>query len=260
MAENSIGKIKSTEDPVVSVVMPCHNSGKTLRAAMESALAQDVNLELIVVDDVSKDGTGQILDDYREDPRVRVLHNERRLGAGGSRNRGVDAARGAFIAFLDADDLWAEGKLSLQLATLRRTGHVLCCTSRELMTPSGELTGRVISVKEHIRYRDLLQHNCINCSSVLIRTEAAKEFPMEHEDSHEDYITWLKLLQKYRDADGIKQPLLYYRMSSTGKSGRKLKSARMTYRVYRYMGFGPLRTAVCFCSYALHGVWKYLTA
>ena len=136
----------------------------------------------------------------------------------------------------------------------------LCCTARELMKPEGELTGKVIGVKEQITYRDLLRHNSINCSSVLLRTEVAREFPMAHEDSHEDYITWLRILKKYGIAIGINEPLLKYRLTNSGKSGSKLKSAVMTFRVYRYMGFSWPKSAVCFISYALHGVWKYLTA
>ena len=90
-----------------------------------------------------------------------------------------------------------------------------------------------------------------------MKREAALEFPMEHEDSHEDYIAWLKILGKYGPAAGINEPLLRYRLSAGGKSGNKLKSARMTFLVYRYMGFGKVKAAACFLSYALHGVWKY---
>ena len=61
----------------------------------------------------------------------------------------------------------------------------------ELMTPDGRTTGKYIPVKERITYRELLKHNSINCSSVLYAEEDALAFPMEHDDSHEDYITWL---------------------------------------------------------------------
>ena len=140
---------------------------------------------------------------------------------------------------------------------MERTGCVLSCTARELMTPQGELTGRIIPVKEEITYRDLLHHNSINCSSVVLKTEVAKNYPMEHDDSHEDYITWLKILQKYKKACGIREPLLKYTLSNQGKSGNKLQSARMTFMVYRYLGFGILKSCYYFASYALHGVWKY---
>lgn len=83
---------------------------------------------------------------------------------------------------------------------------------------------------------------------------------MEHEDSHEDYITWLGILKKYGQASAVDEPLLKYRLSSGGKSGNKLRSARMTYTAYRYAGFGPIRAAGLFCAYAVNGVAKYARA
>ncbi len=74
----------------------------------------------------------------------------------------------------------------------------------------------------------------------------ALEFPMEHDDSHEDYITWLKILRKYGCAAGINKPYLKYRLSEGGKSRNKLKSAAMTYNVYRYAGYGRIRSCIFF--------------
>ena len=125
------------------------------------------------------------------------------------------------------------------------------------MRPDGTSTGKYIPVKEKLTYRELLKHNSINCSSVLIKREVIKEFPMEHDDSHEDYITWLKILKKYHYGAGINEPLLKYRLSEGGKSRNKWKSAAMTYKVYRYMGLGRGKSAVLFVSYAVHGLWKY---
>ena len=87
--------------------------------------------------------------------------------------------------------------------------------------------------------------------------DVAAEFPMEHDDSHEDYLTWLKILRKYGPAAGIDRPLLKYRMSKTSKSGDKKKSAIMTYKVYRYMGYSHMHCILYFISYAIHGFWKY---
>ena len=243
--------------PLVSVIMPAYNCIATVGAAIDSALAQEVPLEVIVVDDCSPQDLTEVLAPYREDPRVKILRNETNLGAAGSRNVVVAAATGEYIAFLDADDIWAPEKLQKQLALIREKDSVLCATARELMTPEGELTGRVIPVKETITYKELLKHNSINCSSVLMKAEVAKAFPMEHEDSHEDYILWLKVLQKYGFACAVNEPLLRYRLSNTGKSGSKLHSAKMTFKVYRYMGFGTVSACLLFASYAFHGVMKY---
>ena len=243
--------------PLVSVIMPAYNCIATVGTAIDSALSQEVPLEVIVVDDCSPQDLTEVLAPYREDPRVKILRNETNLGAAGSRNVGVVAATGEYIAFLDADDIWAPEKLQKQLALIREKDSVLCATARELMTPEGELTGRVIPVKETITYKELLKHNSINCSSVLMKAEVAKAFPMEHEDSHEDYILWLKILQKYGFACAVNEPLLRYRLSNTGKSGSKLHSAKMTFKVYRYMGFGTVSACLLFASYAFHGVMKY---
>ena len=215
-------------------------------------------MEMLVVNDCSPEDVDGVMGAYADNPTVIYLKNPQNQGAAESRNRGVARARGKYVAFLDADDYWLEGKLSKQLAILEQTGDVLCATARELIRPDGESTGRVIPIPEVITYKALLKHNCISCSSVMMRTEVAREFPMHHaQDSHEDYIMWLEVLQKYSTARGINEPLLRYTVSDQGKSGSKWKSAGMTLRVYKYMGFGPVKSALCFCSYALHGVWKH---
>ena len=243
--------------PLVSVVMPVHNGGKYIRDAVESVFAQEVPLELLVIDDGSVDDTEKVLDAYKGREDFRYLKNKKNIGAAGSRNKGVRHAKGKYVAFLDADDWWEKGKLKKQVKALEKTGYVLCSTGRELVNPDGTSTGKYIPVKEKITYRELLKHNSINCSSVLVRRSVIGRFPMEHDDSHEDYITWLKILQKYRWGAGINEPLLKYRLSEGGKSRNKWKSAAMTYKVYRYMGFGWWKSAVLFASYAVHGLWKY---
>lgn len=241
----------------VSVVIPAYNCTAYIALAIDSVLGQQVPLEVIVVDDCSADDLPGLMTRYREDSRVRYVRNEKNLGVAQTRNRGVSLARGEYVAFLDADDYWAQGKLRLQLERIREKHAVICSTAREMMTPEGRLTGFVLPVKEDLTYRDMLRQNYIGCSSVLIKTSVAREFPMHHDDAHEDYLMWLEVFQKYRYGCAINQPLLKYRLSNTGKSGNKLHSARLTYRTYRYHGLGRLKTLVCFCSYACYGVKKY---
>lgn len=247
----------TTTKPLVSVIMPVYNGAATICQAIDSVYRQNVPLELLVIDDGSTDQTVEILSAYQDRPDFRYLKNAQNIGAAASRNRGVHEAHGQYIAFLDADDWWEDGKLKLQLDILKKTGRVLCSSGRELMNYDGSSTGKYIPVRETVSYRDLLRHNSINCSSVLLSKEVAAEFPMEHDDSHEDYLTWLKILHKYGPAAGINKPLLKYRMSKSSKSGDKRKSAIMTYKVYRYMGYSHIRCILYFISYAIHGLWKY---
>lgn len=243
---------------LVSVVMPAYCCRETIRQAVESVLIQQVPMELIIVDDCSPDHLEQVLSPYIQDKRVIYVKNQVNQGVAASRNKGIDLARGEYIAFLDSDDWWLPDKLSVQLKRMEKDGTVLCSTGRQLRSFDGEDMEKYIPVREKITYRHLLTHNSIACSSVLVKKSVIEEFPMEHDECHEDYITWLSILRKYGQASGINEPYLQYRMSKTSKSGNKLKSARMTFQVYRHMGYGWLKSCLCFCSYTIHGVIKYM--
>lgn len=242
----------------VTVIIPAYNAEKYITTAIDSVYKQEMEIEVIVIDDCSTDHTADVLKNYREYPGFRYLKNEKNSGVSFSRNRGVREAKGEYIAFLDADDWWCRGKLKAQLEALRNTGAVLCATGREIVRADASSTGKRISVKRYITYRELLKHNSINCSSVLLKTEVAREFPMENDEIHEDYMTWLKILKKYKYAVGVNEPYLMYRLSENGKSRNKLKSAKMTFQVYRCAGYGMLQSSCFFVSYAIHGVFKYV--
>lgn len=241
----------------VSVVIPAYNSSRTIGAAVDSVLAQSIPVEIIIVDDCSEDNLVHALEKYKDDDRVSVFVNEKNLGVAASRNRGVELASCRYVAFLDSDDMWKPGKLEKQLELVEETGAVLCSTARELITDSGERTGRVIAVPETVTYKQLLRGNVINCSSVLVDRDVALEFPMGNDDVHEDYICWLRILKKYGKAVCINEPYLLYRQTRNSKSGSKLASAKMTFEVYRKLGFGMMRSCVYFVCYAVNGVVKY---
>jgi glycosyltransferase involved in cell wall biosynthesis len=104
--------------PRVSVILPAYNAAAHLRRAVDSALAQTMaDLEIVIVDDASTDATLEIAGRIAaRDSRVRVLHNERNSGPSVSRNRAIAAARGEWIAILDADDSWFPERLERMLA------------------------------------------------------------------------------------------------------------------------------------------------
>lgn len=242
---------------LVSVIIPAYECDNLISMALDSALSQDVPMEILVINDCSPDNLDFVMEEYRKYPQIRYLKNTKNLGVAETRNKGVSLARGEYIAFLDADDYWETDKLKKQLALIREKDAVICSTARELMNPDGVLTGYIIPVRTEFSFKDLLKQNYINCSSVLMKREVALEFPMHHDDSHEDYIMWLEVLKKYGKGYAINEPLLKYRITNTGKSGNKWNSAKMTYRTYRHMGFSVLKSSLCFISYAFHGIKKY---
>lgn len=245
-------------EPSVSVIIPVYNGESTISYALDSVLTQKGILEILVIDDCSTDSTEQIVKGYcNKNSLVHYIKNPTNSGAAASRNHGVSKAKGEYVAFLDADDYWYGPKMEAQLALMEQTKAVLSSTARELLKSDGTETGHIIPIMDKITYKDLLKHNSLSCSAVIAKREVLLEFPMEHEDSHEDYITWLKIVKKYGYAVGLNEPYLKYRLSNTSKSGSKLKSASMTFKVYRYLGLSIPKSLCCFINYTINGIKKY---
>ncbi|MES2489432.1 MAG: glycosyltransferase [Pseudomonadota bacterium] len=118
--------------PTVSVIIPTFNRAYILERAIASVLGQSyTDLELIVVDDGSSDGTAELIQNF-SDSRLRYLQQPRNLGVSAARNRGIAEARGEWLAFLDSDDLWLPQKLEKQFAALKGVDCVAsyCCLLR----------------------------------------------------------------------------------------------------------------------------------
>ncbi len=108
-----------TTAPLVSIIIPCFNVTPTFAAALASARAQTYpNIEIVAIDDVSRDGTVAMLREYARQGLLTFVGLEKNVGCGGARNAGVKVARGEFLAFLDADDTWMPTKLEKQVAAL----------------------------------------------------------------------------------------------------------------------------------------------
>jgi len=126
-------------EPLVTVLIPAFNAESTIARALRSALAQDYHaLEILVVDDASHDATSAVARSLG-DERIRVLVLSQNLGVCGAMNAGIAAARGEFVAFLDADDEWLPGKIHKQLAVISDRPDMSlvgcgCC----VQGPSGE--------------------------------------------------------------------------------------------------------------------------
>src|SRR5436190_636531 len=126
------------ESPLVSVVTPAYNVAWCIGRAIDSVLKQDFrDYELIVVNDGSTDGTRALLDTYGE--AVTVI-NQNNRGMSAARNRGIDQARGTYIAFLDADDWWLPEKLTRQVELMaRRPDLGFCSTAARVQDGDGRL-------------------------------------------------------------------------------------------------------------------------
>ncbi|MFL6706899.1 MAG: glycosyltransferase family 2 protein [Massilia sp.] len=120
--------------PRLSVVIPCYNAERYIAATLDSVLAQgDDDLEIIVVDDGSRDGSRALI--HQRYPQVRLIE-QANAGVAAARNHGIKAARGEWIAFVDADDIWLPGKLAAQFALLAKNPDCRMCYTAWHVWPS----------------------------------------------------------------------------------------------------------------------------
>jgi glycosyltransferase involved in cell wall biosynthesis len=220
------------------VVIPAFNRAATIRGAIESVLRQTYSdFELVVVDDGSSDGTLEAAAEVR-DPRVRLVASPRNMGAAAARNRGVDEARGAWIAFQDSDDEWLPGKLEKQMARLEAPGYggaycgLLTLGGLEdradaRMRPSYIPDPGLALVDGHI-LETLLRGNMISTQTLVVRRDLFLELGRFDEDTTpvEDWDFALRLAARGPIAF-VDEPLVHQRFSPnsiTRGAARRLAS------------------------------------
>jgi teichuronic acid biosynthesis glycosyltransferase TuaG len=244
---------------LVSVIMPAYNCDRYIEEAIYSVINQTYqSWELIVIDDCSKDKTAHIIEKLlKVDARIRYYKNDNNNGVSATRNRGIALANGAWIAFLDSDDRWDRMKLEKQMMIAVNKNIEFLFTGSSYINENGDFYKGVFNVPEIVTFKKLRKHNVISCSSVLINKRFFNHIKMEKDEMHEDYAVWLKILKGGVCAYGINEPLLTYRISKNSKSGNKLKTIKMTYKVYRFLNINPLSSAFFTVSHVILSLKKY---
>lgn len=247
--------------PLVSVIMPAYNAEPYIEEAIRSVLNQTLtDLELIVIDDCSPDDCFAIAHEFADrDQRVTVLRNEFNSGVAVTRNRGIDLARGEYIAFLDSDDVWHPEKLERQLSRMREENSVISYCSYAIIDPAGQRIRADYLVPARVTFGELLKENCIQCSAMLIRSDIVKRIRFNTEFFHEDYILGLDILVEKHKAAGCTEVLLSWRYAPASRSYDKRRAAQNRWRIYRhYLRLPLIRCVSLFAFYTAAGLRKYL--
>ena len=245
--------------PTVSVITPAFNSLVTIHETINSVRGQTFqDWELLIVDDASEDATWEVINEARcLDDRIRVFRQPMNMGAAAARNLGLHKARGRFIAFLDADDLWLPEKLERQLAFMRQKEAAFSFTSYRMMTEAGALLGSPVEIPLSIDYRGLLKNTVIGCLTVMLDKDRTGPLKMEDLRSGQDYTLWFRLLREGMVAYGLDEDLARYRLVQGSLSRNKIKAARRMWKLYRtYERLSVPYSAWCFTNYAWHAMKK----
>lgn len=247
--------------PLVSVILPTFNRADSLSKAIESTLSQTYqNFELIIIDDCSIDQTSSLLKAYEQkDARIIIIRNEKNLGLVKSLNKGIQHARGAYIARLDDDDFWCDTqKLEKQVVFLEKNiEYVLVGGGQIRIDEKGKEIARYVfpETDEAIR-RYILFNNPFAHTSVMFRKEAWEGVGGYDESLifSEDWDLWMRFL-RIGKAYNFKEYFVRYLQGTQNRSNEHMvRDALLNMRLrikYRknFPGFGKAFVWGCFAVF-----------
>jgi len=248
----------SAKEPKVSIITPCYNAEKTLEKTVSSVISQSFkNWELILIDDKSTDQTyTKALTLAQSDNRIKVIQLETNCGAAKARNLGIKRAKGRFIAFIDADDLWDTEKLTIQITLMESNNWELSFTSYKCIDENENFLNS-IGVPEKVSYKQLLKTNYIGCSTAVYDSQRIGKVFMPDIRKRQDFGLWLKILKECKNAYGIKKSLTTYRVHSRSLSSNKADSAQYNWKIYRDIeNLNLMESIYYFSHYAIRGVFR----
>ncbi|MGL4813565.1 MAG: glycosyltransferase family 2 protein [Beijerinckiaceae bacterium] len=229
----------------VSVVIPAYNAARYIGETLDSILAQsELALEIIVVDDCSKDETAAVVQRYAaQDRRVRYCRTEKNFGGpAGPRNIGVGMARASLVAFCDSDDLWLRNKVAMQLDLVQREDAPVYCTNlldfQDGETPDLTETPALNVPVQTFSLLAIALKNRIATSSAMVRRQDVLDAGGFNEARDlvavEDFDLWLRLIERAgKPAMRLEAPLLRYRRLPGSISANKGKQVVKMLRVMK---------------------------
>lgn len=242
--------------------MPAYNSGHFIAASIESIIAQTyTDWELFVVDDCSTDDTVDIVRTYAEhDERIKLLTLDHNVGAGHTRNVGIEAADGRYIAFCDSDDRWLPAKLEKQIAYMTEKDCCLCFGSYIVCNEQGENIG-IIKAPDVQTLEDEKHDNKIGFLTAIYDTQKCPKFLMPPMRKRQDWAYLLQIQQKTGTAYAVPDEVIaVYRERESSVSSEKFSLLHYEARVYNIVFDYPMWFAYVylFTVFMPSYIWKKL--
>jgi len=203
--------------PLVSVIIPLYNAEKYIKQSIDSILDQTYkNIEIIVIDDGSSDRSEDIVRSINSD-KIRFLKNEQNLGVSATRNKGIEIARGKYIALMDADDISECTRIEKQVRFLEKNSDFGLVSShfesfREYLVGTKKRV-RKLPIDPEMIHANLLFSNAVCCPATMIRKDVLNKYQLQFDTSlrmAEDFDLWRRL-SFVTKIGNIDEPLLCYR-------------------------------------------------
>ena len=222
---------------LVSVIIPYHKKRNFIKETIVSVINQSYdNLEvLIIYDDTNLNDLEFLQEISKLDNRIKIINNYKRLGAGLSRNKGIEQSNGKYIAFVDADDTWVPDKLKDQLSFMKKNDYQISHTSYYIVDEKKKIIGQR-KARDLLSINEILKSCDIGLSTVIIEkkviTKTDTKFPQL--TTKEDFVFWLSLLKKNYKFYAYDSNLTNWTDSKNSLSSSTIQKLFDGFKVYNY--------------------------
>ena len=231
---------------LVSVIIPYHKKRNFVKETIISVINQSYdNLEILIIyDDTNLNDLEFIKEVSKKDKRIKIINNNKILGAGLSRNIGIEQSNGKYIAFIDADDTWVSDKLKDQISFMKKNDYQISHTSYFIIDEKKKIIGQrkardLLSVNEVLKSCDIGLSTVIIEKKVIIKTSA--KFPPLV--TKEDFVLWLTLLEKNYKFYAYDSNLTNWTDSKNSLSSSTIQKLFDGFKVYNsYMHFNIIKS------------------
>ena len=244
---------------LVSVVIPYFKKREYIKNTLNSVLEQTYkNLEIIIIyDDKEQEDLEFIKELAKLDKRISLIINKNSLGAGLSRNNGINKSKGDYISFIDADDVWKKNKLELQIKFMKEKNYLISHTNYEIIDKENKIIDYRIA-RDFDTVNDLLKSCDIGLSSVIIKREILSgECLFANLKTKEDFVLWLKILEKNIKIGSLQKNLVYWRKLDNSLSSSVIQKIKDGYYVYnKFMKFNLFKSLFFLFLLSLNSLLK----
>lgn len=245
-------------EDLVSIVVPVYKCENFIEETINNIKEQlYTNWELLLVNDCSPDNSKEIIENFLDDKRIKLINHEKNSGAGVARNTGIENASGRFLCFLDSDDQWEKDKLSKQVEFMKEHDAAFSFTGYQFCDENCKRTGAIVKVPETMTYKQALKNTTIFTSTVMFDLSklTKEDIKMPDVRKGQDSATWWKVLKKIDKAYGLNENLVLYRRTNDSLSANKWKALKRTWNLYRNVEHLNIFSSLyCFFFYAFRAV------
>ncbi len=231
---------------LVSIITASYNVEQYIAETIASVQSQTYqDWEMIITDDASTDNTCKIIEEIaKKDGRIKLLKLKQNSGPAVARNQSIKKARGRFIAFLDADDIWYPDKLALQVKLMLEQNISVSFTSYQHIDEAGKDLNYVINAIPNLSYAKLLKNNYIGNLTGMYNVSKLGKLYQPNLKKRQDWCFWLEALKRSnKPAVGIQQVLAKYRIRKGSVSRNKVQLLKYNFLVYhQYLKFSFLKS------------------